>query len=35
MSDASKLVLSLLMAVGRLEFFPFAVLFMPRFWKAA
>ncbi|HAK97700.1 MAG TPA: potassium transporter [Planctomycetes bacterium] len=35
MTDASKLVLSLLMAVGRLEFFPFAVLFMPRFWKAA
>ncbi len=33
MSDASKLVLSLLMAIGRLEVFPFAVLLTPRFWK--
>jgi trk system potassium uptake protein TrkH len=32
-SDASKIVLSLLMALGRLEIFAILVLFMPRFWR--
>lgn len=32
--DASKIVLSLLMALGRLEIFAILVLFMPRFWKS-
>jgi len=32
-SDASKIVLSLLMALGRLEIFAILVLFTPRFWK--
>ncbi len=33
-SDASKLVMSLLMALGRLEVFAIAVLFMPSFWRS-
>jgi len=33
LTDSSKLVLSLLMAVGRLELFAIAVLFTPRFWR--
>ena len=32
-SDGSKLVMSLLMALGRLEVFAIIVLFNPRFWK--
>jgi trk system potassium uptake protein TrkH len=32
-SDPSKLLMCLLMAVGRLEVFAVAVLFSPRFWK--
>lgn len=32
-SDASKLLLCLLMAVGRLEVFAILALFMPRFWR--
>ena len=31
-SDASKLVLCLLMAIGRLEVFAILVLLTPRFW---
>jgi trk system potassium uptake protein TrkH len=31
--DASKLVMSLLMALGRLEVFAIIVLFSPRFWR--
>jgi trk system potassium uptake protein TrkH len=34
LSDASKIVLSLLMALGRLEIFAILVLFTPRFWKS-
>lgn len=33
MSIPSKLVLSVLMALGRLEFFAILVLFTPRFWR--
>ena len=33
-SDAGKLILSLLMAAGRLEFFAVAVLFMPAYWNS-
>ncbi len=33
LTDGSKLILSLLMAVGRLELFAIAVLFTPRFWR--
>ncbi len=33
-SDSSKVVMCLLMAVGRLELFAVAVLFSPAFWKA-
>ncbi|MHC5023595.1 MAG: TrkH family potassium uptake protein [Planctomycetota bacterium] len=33
MSDPSKCVLSLLMALGRLEVFAIIVLFSPRFWR--
>jgi trk system potassium uptake protein TrkH len=29
----SKLVLTLLMLLGRLEVFPLILLLMPRFWK--
>jgi len=32
-TDAGKLILALLMAVGRLELFAIAVLFTPRFWR--
>jgi trk system potassium uptake protein len=32
-SDASKLVMSLLMVLGRLELFTILVLFTPRFWR--
>ncbi len=32
--DASKVLMSILMAVGRLELFTIAVLFSPRFWRA-
>jgi trk system potassium uptake protein TrkH len=32
-SEASKIVLSLLMALGRLEIFAILVLFTPRFWR--
>ncbi len=32
-TSGSKLVLSLLMAIGRLEVFAIAVLFFPRFWR--
>ncbi|MHC4236098.1 MAG: TrkH family potassium uptake protein [Planctomycetota bacterium] len=32
-SSASKVVMSLLMALGRLEVFAIVVLFMPRFWR--
>lgn len=32
-SDTSKLVLTLLMLLGRLELFAIIVLFVPRFWK--
>ena len=32
-SDASKMVLCLLMALGRLELFAILVLFTPRFWR--
>lgn len=32
-TDASKLILSLLMALGRLEVFAIMVLFLPRFWR--
>ena len=34
-SDGSKLVLSLLMALGRVEVFLILVLFTPRFWRTA
>ena len=34
-SDASKLFLCMLMAVGRLEIFAVLVLFMPRFWRSS
>ena len=33
-TDGSKLILSLLMALGRLEVFAIVVLFTPRFWRA-
>jgi len=33
-SDSSKVVMCILMAVGRLELFTIAVLFLPAFWKA-
>jgi trk system potassium uptake protein TrkH len=33
LSEPSKVVLALLMAVGRLEIFGILVLFMPKFWK--
>lgn len=33
LSDLSKLVLSLLMVIGRLEFFPILVLFSRSAWK--
>lgn len=33
MSPTSKVVLSLLMVLGRLEFFAIVVLFTPRFWR--
>jgi len=32
-TDGSKIVMSLLMALGRLEVFAIIVLFMPRFWR--
>lgn len=32
-ADASKVVMSVLMALGRLEVFAILVLFMPRFWR--
>ena len=32
-SDASKIIMSLLMVLGRLEVFAVAVLFMPSFWR--
>jgi trk system potassium uptake protein TrkH len=32
-SDASKIVMCLLMTIGRLEFFAIAVLISPRFWR--
>jgi trk system potassium uptake protein TrkH len=32
-TDSSKLVLSILMVIGRLEVFAIAVLFVPRFWR--
>lgn len=32
-SDAGKLVMCVLMAVGRLEVFAIVVIFMPRFWR--
>jgi len=31
---ASKLLMCVLMAVGRLELFTIAVLFSPRFWRS-
>jgi trk system potassium uptake protein TrkH len=34
-SDASKLFLCILMAIGRLEIFAVLVLFVPRFWRSA
>ncbi len=34
MTGPSKLVLSLLMAVGRIEIFPFVVLLLPGFWRS-
>ncbi|MDP7008585.1 MAG: TrkH family potassium uptake protein [Phycisphaerales bacterium] len=34
-SDASKLVLCVLMAIGRLEVFAVLVLFTPRFWRSS
>ena len=34
MCEASKIVLALLMALGRLELFAILVLFTPRFWRA-
>ncbi|MCB9849182.1 MAG: TrkH family potassium uptake protein [Phycisphaerales bacterium] len=34
LSDASKCVLCLLMAIGRLEVFAILVLFVPRFWRS-
>ncbi|HIB00963.1 MAG TPA: TrkH family potassium uptake protein [Phycisphaerales bacterium] len=34
-SDTSKLVLCVLMAIGRLEIFAVLVLFTPRFWRSA
>ncbi|NBB82642.1 MAG: TrkH family potassium uptake protein [Alphaproteobacteria bacterium] len=35
LTDGSKLVLTILMAAGRLELFAIAVLFTPRFWRNA
>jgi len=35
LADSSKLILTVLMAVGRLELFAIAVLFTPKFWKNA
>ncbi len=32
-SDAGKLIMCVLMAVGRLEIFAIVVIFMPRFWR--
>ena len=32
-TDASKMVMCLLMALGRLEVYAIAVLFLPRFWR--
>ena len=32
-SDGSKLIMCILMALGRLEIFAIAVLFLPRFWR--
>ena len=32
-SDAGKLVMCVLMAVGRLEIFAIVVIFIPRFWR--
>ncbi len=32
-ADSSKIILAVLMAVGRLELFAIAVLFTPRFWR--
>ena len=32
-TDGSKAVMSLLMALGRLEFFAILLLFSPRFWR--
>jgi trk/ktr system potassium uptake protein len=32
-TDAAKIVMSILMAIGRLEIFAVAVLFFPRFWS--
>ena len=34
-SDASKLFLCILMAIGRLEIFAVLVLFVPRFWRSS
>ena len=34
-SDASKLLLCMLMAIGRLEVFAVLVLLTPRFWRSA
>jgi trk system potassium uptake protein TrkH len=34
-SDASKLFLCVLMAIGRLEIFAVLVLFMPKFWRSS
>ena len=34
-SDATKLFLCILMAIGRLEIFAVLVLFMPRFWRSS
>lgn len=33
-SDASKVVMSILMVLGRLEMFTIIVLFTPRFWRS-
>jgi len=33
-TDASKMIMSLLMALGRLELFAIIVLFSPRFWRS-
>ncbi len=32
-TDAGKMLMCLLMALGRLEIYAIAVLFVPRFWR--